>query len=100
MPVGLTNEVKHQVLAGDAQTRFGLISGQGDDAVVEASDTYYRLLGIGLEPESENSVGSGRCPHRLNERAQNRLVSSTDLRVGRVLAKQLDSSEIALHQVV
>ncbi|MEE8406996.1 MAG: hypothetical protein V3S32_07585 [Acidimicrobiia bacterium] len=35
-------------MAGDTQTRFALVSGQGDDAIVEASGAFYRLFDIQL----------------------------------------------------
>jgi hypothetical protein len=63
MPIGLTYEIQHQVMAGDTQTRFALISGQSDDVVVETSGTFYRLLGIQLA----RFIRGGRRVRRFNQ---------------------------------
>jgi hypothetical protein len=95
MPIGLTYEIQHQVMAGDTQTRFALVSRQGDDAVVEASEAFYRLFDIQLV----RSLRGGNCLHRLGKCAKYCLVSSAYLGVAWILAQQLDRSEVSLHQI-
>ena len=60
MSVGLTNEVQHQVVTGDAQTRFGVIRGHRQYAFDQALCIVYRHPGIRLE----RLAGLG-CLHRL-----------------------------------